>query len=161
MTVRNITAMTAYIMILVMADYILTPIPGFQVIMLLIFVMAKSFKSIEAFLIVLVYVLIDNFLYGGIGIYTIPMVIGWLIIVFILKAFKEKNIKGHIMALISIPMSFVYTLPFMIFNVLIYDIKIIPYIIADFPFTLGIILSSYLTIDLFYDRIITVMKNII
>lgn len=152
--------MAAYVTLLVAGDYLFTFVPGIQIVMLLMFVLAKSFKPLEAFLILTVYVILDNLLYGGISIYTIPMLIGWLAIVLPLNLFRSKELKGSMMALLSIPAAFIYSLPFMIFTVFLYQVDPITYLIADFPFTIAISLSSYLTINLLYDRIVSVMKSI-
>lgn len=146
--------MAAYIATLVVSDYALAFVPGLQIVMLLMFILAKSFRWYEALLVVISYSVIDSMIYGGVSLFTLAMIIGWASVVLLIGSFKRLSLPGKLLAKLSLFTSFMYTVPFLILSAFLFQIDMIEYLIADFPFTLGIALSSYLTIDLFYDKII-------
>lgn len=153
MKIKDLTLMVAFTSILALGDYFFTFIPGIQIVFLIMFVMFQRMKFINSIMVIVIYVLIDNMTYGGIGLYTIPMMAAWLIVALLFYAIKNRNFGSHKMAVYSMITSFAYSLPFLLTTVLIYDITIMQYVINDIPFTMGTALSSYFTISLFYERL--------
>ena len=149
--IKRITDIAILSTLLVVVDYVLAYIPNVQLVMLLMFLYVRNYKFSDVLIIITVYVVIDNMMYGGLGMYTIPMLVGWFVVAFTLRCWRS-SCEVTTLALLSILTSILYAIPFAIMNWILYG-TIYAYIIADIPFVIVMCVSSYLSIILLYERI--------
>jgi hypothetical protein len=161
MKLRKMIFLAMYASLMVVADYALAFIPNVQVIMLLVIALAVSVKPMESIIAVSVYVLADNLLGYGLSWYTIPMLIGWNLVAvsaYFISGLVPVAHNDKIYALASIVFSAWYSVPFAFTTVLLYQVDLWQYLVADLPFMIVLALSSYLTVDLFLTRMHHLIK---
>lgn len=159
---KKLLILAMYTTILVVQDYLLSFIPNIQLSMLLVVLATFLFKFREVILITTVYVLVDNLLYGGLTLYTIPMLLAWYAVIVTLIAFDrmfEVRAGGQKLSVLSILLSVIYALPFMAMTVYLYDINLWAYIVADIPFWILMGFSSYVSLDLLYKPLMRLVEG--
>lgn len=156
---KRLTMLTLYAAVLVVSDWALSYIPNIQVSMLLVVLLATLVPMRESLPVVTAYVIIDNLLYGGLTLYTIPMLFSWYGVVLVATLVKKYISSSKAFAILSIPLSVWYALPFMGMSVYLYSLDPVAYILADIPFWILMALSSYFTIDLLYSPLHKMLKE--
>lgn len=159
MKIRDLTVIPALISILVVADLALSMIPVVQIIVLLIMVCSRVFKTMKTMIIVLGYVYFDCLLSSGlhIGIF-LPMLCGWICIPIIMRFIKTKNawkLGGW-----AILFSLLYSWMYIPFNMIFFGIDWKSYLIADIPFEIGLAISSFITVIWVFQPLVQLLKQI-
>lgn len=152
MSVRRLALIAVLITILFVQEELLSIIPNVQLTFLLLVVYSSVLPLSNSLLIVLVHVLLDNLFMQSFNVQTmVPMLLGYLPTIFLSYLFKNKN--EYILASVGVVGSILYALSFALLNVYFFDTKLIPYIIADIPFTIILCMSSALSILFLYKPI--------
>lgn len=145
----------------VASDWALAFVPNVQVIMLLVAVIASTFKLWEGALVLLIYVLADNLLGYGLSWYTIPMYVGWVVSLASFRLLFNEGAGKNTLKFASIILGFWYSIPFAITTVAVYGTDLYAYIVADIPFAIVLALSSYVTIDLLYTPLTKTIRRLL
>ena len=151
-SVRRLALLAVLTTILFVQEELLIFIPNVQLTFMLLVVYATTLRLGEAFIIMLTHVLLDNLFMSSFRVEVIlPMLTGYSILILLAYLFKNKN--EYILAGIGVLGSIIYALSFALFNSILLDIEMLPYIIADIPFTIILCMSSALTILFLYKPI--------
>ena len=112
-------------------------------------------------LIVLIYVLIDNLLMGGISFYTLFILVSLLIIPLTLST-VFKNVSSPIaLALLGIGYALVYSWIYIIPTMLLTNINFLDYLMADIVFEIILASSTFLSILWLYSPTEKFLSNIL
>lgn len=150
MNVRKMCFLSVLAVILIVQEFALSFIPNFQLTVLLIMVYGATIGFKYGSLIVLVHVLLDNLLSGSFTpVIIIPMLLGWEIILLLGSLLKNKNliIKTFTASMGCI----IYCMIFAIANVIVYEVNLKDYLLADLLFQALFVLSTAMTMLLLYD----------
>lgn len=156
--VRIIVLLALLSCLLFVQEEILSFLPNIQFTFMLLacYVDCLGFRLTS--LIVIVHVILDNLVMGSLNpIVFIPMLIGYLIFILIKKIYSGDNV--YIVGLFGIIGVLLYSLCFLICNALFLEIDVWLYFIADIPFTLILMISTYLSIIWLYKPIVKVIKQ--
>lgn len=149
MTVKKITFLVSLTCILFVQEELLAFIPNIQLTFLLVILYGAIVGIKDGSIIIFVHVLLDNLVMGSFNVWTIlPMFIGLEITLIIGYLFRNKN--EFIMAIGVVLACILYSLGFFVINLFVYSIKPLEYLIADVPFTLGLIVCSVISILFLY-----------
>lgn len=147
LSIKDIIIISVLTSILFVLEQVLTFIPNVQMTFLLIIVFSKVLKTYKTLIIILIHVLLDNIFMGSFNIIFIPfMLIGYSIIPILLNTCFKKVESETLLAFLSIMFSFIYCFMYIIPNVIIMNINILDYIIADLPFTIILSISSFVSV---------------
>ena len=128
----------------------------FTFLLLICYVDCLGFRKTS--LIVFAHVLLDNLVMGSLSlIVVIPMLVGYIITILIKKAYHKDNV--YIIGLFGSLGAIVYSLSFLITNAFFLEIDIWAYFLADIPFTLILVISTYLSIIWLYKPIIKIINQ--
>lgn len=160
--VKDITIISILTTILFVQEQLLSFIPNVQLTFLLIVVYSKVLGLGRSLIIILLHVLLDTLINGS---FTpniiIPMLIGYGVVPITLQVFFKNAKTPLFLASFGILFACLYSFSFMLVNVLILDINIVTYIIADLPFTIILAMSNFLTILWLYTPLSNLLiKNI-
>ncbi len=161
MRVKEIVILALLTTILIVQEQILAILPNIQLTFLLIFLYTKVLGFKKSVIIISIYVVIDCLINSSLGLATIiPMFIGWQLIPLTLCTVAKKLNSATSLAILSIPLSIAYALCFAVAVVIVGQIPIREYLIADIPFTLVLALSSFLTIWWLYSPMYKFLNNL-
>lgn len=145
MTIKKIAFLVSLTCILFVQEELLAFIPSVQLTFLLVILYGSLVGIKDGSIIVFVHTLLDNLIMGSFNIWTIlPMFLGLEITLVIGYLLKNKN--EFILAIGGAIACIIYSLCFFIINIFVYSIKPLEYLIADLPFTIGLIVCSVISI---------------
>ncbi len=146
--IKEITLLAISTSLLIVQEYVLQFLPNIQLTTLLVMVYTYVFGIRKTSMIVIVHVFIDNLLLGSIGMFNvwIPMLIAWLLIVFLFHLLKQKTENILVYAIAGFLFGHLYGLVFVPFQAFLLDVPIIPYLLADLPFQLIMAITNFLTV---------------
>lgn len=155
LTIDKMVRMSSMASIVVVLEKVLEFIPNVQLTVVLLMVFIYYLTLPESLLLVTVYTFLDILL-GGISLYAVPMFIAWSLFAVIVH-----YSKGHMNKLILIGIFYpiVYSVMLGIPYVLMLDMDIRAYFIADIPYTLVFIGANILTIYYLYPVITKTLEN--
>jgi hypothetical protein len=129
-------------------------LPNIQLTLLLVFVYASVLPLRDTFLIITIYVFLDNIQYG-LSLYMIPMLTGWYGIAVI--GYLVKGVSQPLQSIFTFPMVLWYSLQFITLHTVLYG-TIWTYVVADIPFTILMMVSSYISVLFLYERLVGLIK---
>ena len=139
--------------ILVVQELMFSFLPNIQLTTLLIMVYTYVYGFKKSVVIVFVYVIIDNLLFGSITMFNIviPMLIGWLMIVTIFSVISSKTKNMIVYLILAYLFGHLYGLIFTPFQAWMMNIEIIPYLLADIPWQVVMGLTNAIAILWLFD----------
>lgn len=144
--------------VLFVQEEALSFLPNIQFTFLLLICYVDCLGFRKTSLIVFAHVLLDNLVMGSLSlIVVIPMLVGYIITILIKKAYHKDNV--YIIGLLGSLGAIVYSLSFLIANAFFLEIDIWAYFLADIPFTLILVISTYLSIIWLYKPIIKIINQ--
>lgn len=154
LAIRDLSLIAVLTTILFVQEQLLTFIPNVQLTVFLIVLYSKKLGFVKTSIITIIHVLLDNLFLGGINFYYTPaMLVGWLIIPTTLSTIF-KNVHSNIsLAILGAIYSFIYCWIYIIPNVILFKFNYIDYLIADIPFEIILVVSSFVSILLLYNPI--------
>lgn len=157
-TTKKIVRIAIFACILFCQEQLLSFIPNVQFTQCLIAIFFISFGLTETLSIILVHVLLDNLIMGSLNlIYTPAMMLGWMTLPLLLYLLKLKN---RIPIAITVALhSIVYSLCFAAAQTFILQVPFIPYIVADLPFTIILIVNGFTTTFLLLEPCTRVLRS--
>ncbi len=149
MSVKKLCFLVMITVILFVQEQLLSFIPNIQFTFLLIALYTSVLGIYNSILIVVVHVLLDNLIMGSFTpTVIIPMMIGYVITIILVSLVKKKNLI-LITSMVVIG-NIIYAICFAVMNILVFDIKLKPYIAGDIPFTALMVLSTIVTMIFLY-----------
>lgn len=134
------------IAVLFVQEQLLTFLPNFQFTFLLLILFSRFFGTKITSSIIILHVLLDSLVYGGIMITYFPFMIGgYLVIPLTLNTIFRGLRSSFSLAILAALYSFIYAWVFIIPAVLILEVPFWSYFIADIPFAIILAASSTLT----------------
>lgn len=158
--IKDIVIISIFTAVLFVQEQVLSFLPNIQLTVLLIVLYSKILGFKKTIIIVLLHILLDSILGGFNILYLIPMLIGWLSIpILILTLFKkvESSIGLGIVGIIA---SVIYSWCFIFIEVVVLKGSFIAYFIADLPFELLLMGSSFLSIIWLYQPLYKLINKI-
>lgn len=161
-TVKDIALMAVLTALLFVQEQLLSFIPNVQLTFLLIILFSKKLGTIKTLIITLCHVLLDNLFMSSFNILFVGFnLIGYAIIPITLNTIFKRIDSNIILGLLGILYSLIYSWLYIIPNVIITDLDLLAYFIADIPFELILCFSSLLTIVLLYNPLSKVLENLL
>jgi energy-coupling factor transport system substrate-specific component len=162
MKTNEITLIAILVAILFVQEQIMNVLPNISLTTLLIVLYSKLFPLKTTTFMIIVYVILDNLVWGSLSLlYTPSMLIGWLLIPILLNnVFKHMN-KPIQLACFGLVFGFLYGWIMMPASLLILDVPFIPYLLADLWFEGIMATFNFLTILWLYEPLYMRLKNII
>jgi len=159
MTIKRLVLTTGFIGILFIQEQFLTFFPNFQLTFLLMMVYSRTFGFRLTSIIIIVHVILDSLLYGGIMfLYSPFMIIAYLFIPLSMTTIFKRVKNDFTLALISMLYGFIYSWIFLIPVVLIMELPLVPYLIADIPFEILLVVSNFITVLLLFRPLVKVIE---
>ena len=150
--IKDITVIAFFAGILFIQEQLLSFIPNVQLTVFLIVLYSKVFKLWQTLIIVLIHTLLDNIFMSSFSIYYFPfMLLGWSFIPIIINLFFRKNDNPITLAIVGMGCSFIYCWLFMIPQLLLTEVNIVAYFMADIFFEVILAITSFLTILWLYN----------
>lgn len=163
MRVKEIAIIASLTTILIVQEQVfafLLP-PNIQLTVFLIVLYTRVLGAKKTAYVVTIHVFIDCLINSSLGLMVfVPMLIGWLLIPLTLGTVAKKVKSAPKLAILSIPLSIAYALCFFIAVVIVGELDIKKYFLADIPFTIVLALSSFLTILWLYDPLYKVVNDL-
>jgi hypothetical protein len=148
---KEITLLSVLTTILFVQEQLLAAIPGVQLTVFLIVLYAKKLGLVRSSIIVVLYVILDNFFMSTFSfIYTPVMLIGWLIIPILLSTVFKKIEKPILLGLLGIMFSFLYSWLYIIPTCIIANIDFFVYFLTDVVFEIILAICSFISILVLY-----------
>lgn len=149
-TVKKITLCAMYAVILFLQEQVLSFIPNVQFSFLIVITLGATVGLKWGTVIVIIHVIADNLLWGSFVPYVvIPMFMGWEVT--LLAGYLTRKSKTFIVILFGILASLIYCWMFIPFNVLFLHVKLLPYVLADIPFEIILVISTIFTLLWLYE----------
>ena len=162
MLIKDIAIIGILTSILFVQEQLLSILPNIQLTVFLLFVYAKSLKLSHSLIIIFIHVILDNLLMGSFNFVYLPfMMIGWMAIPLLLKTLFKRVNDNFPLAFLGILFAFLYSWIMLIPQVLLTEVDLYAYWVADIPFEIMLALSSFLTILWLYQPSIKVLKQIL
>lgn len=147
----DLSLIALFAAILFAQEQILTNIPGVQLSIFLIILFSKTLGLTKTVIIVIIYVLLDNFYMNSFSLqYTPVMFVGWLLIPLTICTIFKKIESPLILGLLSIVYAFIYCWLYIIPNYFLLGIGPIEYLISDILFEIILAICSFLTVFWLY-----------
>lgn len=146
--IRELVFLALSTSILVVQELVFSFLPNIQLTTFLILIYTKVFGIKKTSIIVLVYVFIDNLLFGSITMINIviPMLIAWMLIVIIFYFISKYTDKILIYVITAYVFGHIYGLIFTPFQAMLLEVDIKTYMIADIPWQIIMGLSNAFTV---------------
>ena len=159
---KEIVLIGIFSALLFIQEQLLVSLPNIQLTVFLIILYSKSFGYKKTSLIILIYVLLDNFFIGTFNFIYFPfMLIGWSLIPIGLHTIFKKVENSTHLACLSILFSLLYSWIYIIPNSIYYNLNPFVYFISDIPFEIILCISSFITTLWLYEPCIKVLRQLI
>lgn len=144
---RTLNELPIFLAIIVVLEYLFLSLPNIALTPLLfaIYFANRSYK--ESVLLVSLYIILEV-VQWGIGLWVMPMWLGWLLWVVLVK-----ELKGLPVYIKGVPFAYLYGLMFMPLTVIVYGVDWWAYIVADFPFATTMAIGNLLSLSLLFERL--------
>lgn len=157
-TVKKITLCAMYAVILFLQEQVLSFIPNVQFSFLIVVTLGATVGLKWGTIIVIIHVIADNLLWGSFVPYVvIPMFMGWEVTLFF--GYLTRNSKTFVVILFGVLASLIYCWLFIPFNVIFLHVKLLPYVLADIPFEIILVLSTIFTLLWLYQPLKKLITN--
>lgn len=144
--------------ILTVQEEALTFIPNVQLTFLLIIVYGATIGILDGTIVVLVHLILDNLIMNSFTPYImIPMFIGLELT--LICGYLLKNRKEWIVSIFAGLAGFIYCMLFFGSTVLFYSVEPIPYLIADIPFEVILIVCNIVTVLFLYKPLVKIIND--
>lgn len=161
-TVKDIALMAILTALLFVQEQLLSFIPNVQLTFLLIVLFSKKLGTIKTLIIITCHVLLDNLFMSSFNVLFVCFnLIGYAIIPITLNTIFKKIDSNIILGLLGVLYSIIYSWLYIIPNIILLDVDMLAYFIADIPFELILCFSSLLTIVLLYNPLSKVLDNLL
>lgn len=162
LTVKDITLISIFVIILFLQEQILSFIPNVSLTFFLLILFSKKLGLYKTFLIILCHTLLDVFLFNnGLYVYMLFMFVGLMFIPLLLNTLFEKINSPIGLALLSIVFSLLYSWINIIPSVVIYNMNLFDYLLFDIVWELILVTSNFVIVLLLYKPISKVFDKIL
>jgi len=145
-----------YISILFALELALAHIPNIQVTTLLFLILFERYDKTVSALSIVYYVVLQGLVWGF-GTYILGMYLGWFLYMIIAKLTQSKGIWTKATA--GFLFAFIYGISFYPITGIIYQIPLVAYLIADFPFAITMGVVNFISILWLYERLSRVLNS--
>ena len=161
MSVKRLVRIALFAAILFVQEFALSFIPNVQFTQCLIAIYYYSFGLLDTLIIITIHVILDNLTMGSFNlIYTPAMFIGWITLPLILHLFRKHQNRFISATIVAIHAIF-YSMCFVVANVLMQETAFWPYLIADIPFEVILIVNGFITTLLLKDKLVEILNKLL
>ena len=151
-TVKDIALMAILTAILFVQEQLLTFIPNVSLTIFLIVLFSKKLGLIKTLLIITCHVLLDNLFMSSFNVVFVGFnLLGYYIIPLTLCTFFKRINNNIVLGLLGFIYSLIYCWMYIFPNMIVLNIDLISYLIADILWELVLALSSLISIILLYN----------
>lgn len=148
---KDITLIALMSSLVFAQEQLLVFLPNIQLTAFLLILFSKKFGFIRTSLIILIYVILDNFVMGSFNLVFTPfMLLGWLFIPFIFSVCFKRIESSILLSVISIITSLAYCWIYIIPNYILYGINPIIYLSSDFIFEIIFVICNFSLVMILY-----------
>lgn len=143
------SVLTAIVFVLEMA---LSAIPSVQLTFLLFMLYSRVLGGKKTALIIVAHVVLDTMFFGGLlSMYSFVMIFGYMFIPIIMNTLLRKTKNIFILAIFSGLFGIIFAWSFIPPTMILYGVPLIPYLIADIPFTGVLVINNFITTMLLFN----------
>lgn len=157
--IKDLTLIAIFSALIVVLELALSFLPNVQLTFLLIVLFSKALGLKKTSLIVLIYVLIDHLIMGGVTLYTPFALASLLIIPLTLNTIFKKVENPFVLASLGVLYSFIYSWIYALATVLIANVNILAYLTADVLFEIILACSTFISILWLYKPLYNFINN--
>ncbi len=158
--IKDIVIISIFTAVLFVQEQALSFLPNIQLTVLLLVLYSKILGFNKTVIIVLLHVLLDSILGGFNILYLIPMLIGWMSIPIMISTLFKKVESSIGLGIVGIIASVIYSWSFIFIEVVVLKGSFTAYFIADLPFELLLMGSSFLSIIWLYQPLYKLINKI-
>ncbi|MFW5794285.1 MAG: hypothetical protein ACOCV1_02270 [Bacillota bacterium] len=160
--IKEISLLALATAILVIQEFVFSFIPNIQLTTFLIMIYVSVFGLKKTITIVIIHVLLDNLLFGSIGMLNIviPMAIAWISITILFHFVLKITNKVIIYAIIAYFFGHLYGLIFVPFQAFILEIDILNYLLIDLLWQVVMGIGNFLAVLWLYQPIEDILKDL-
>ncbi len=144
---KKIIDSAMFLSLIIVLEWLLAPIPNVQLTTLLFVLFFVNNNVLRSFALTLAYVLLQGMSWGW-GIYLLPMFIGWCFLALFVSLCLPYN-KRQIIVSVAL-FSVFYSLVFLPFDVLVYGINPVVYLLQGVWFYALFLISNLVSVGLLY-----------
>jgi hypothetical protein len=151
--IKEIIILALSTSILIVQELAFSFLPNIQLTTFLVMVYVRAFGIKKSSMIVLVYVFVDNLIFGSLMMLNIvlPMLIGWFFIIYSFYFVSKMSHKLWVYVVLAYLFGHIYGLIYAPFQVWILKVEMIPYLIVDLPWQVIMGLSNALSVLWLYE----------
>lgn len=158
--IKDIVIISIFTAVLFVQEQALSFLPNIQLTVLLLVLYSKILGFNKTVIIVLLHVLLDSILGGFNILYLIPMLIGWMSIPIMISTLFKKVESSIGLGIVGVIASVIYSWCFIFIEVVVLKGSFVAYFIADLPFELLLMGSSFLSIIWLYQPLYKLINKI-
>jgi energy-coupling factor transport system substrate-specific component len=162
MKTKDITLIAILVAILFVQEQVMNVLPNISLTTLLIVLYTKLFPFKTTVFMIIVYVILDNLVWGSLSLlYTPSMLVGWLLIPILFNTVFKRMHKPLHLACFGLVFGFLYGWIMMPASLLLLEVEFIPYLLADLWFQVIMATFNFLTILWLYEPLYDRLNGII
>ena len=160
--IKDIVLIALLTTILIVQEYLLGFLPNVQLTFFLIVLFSKCLGLIKTSIICIIYILLDGFLSGGMGLIFMPfMLIGLLIIPLSLNTIFKKIDSSFCLALLGILFAFIYSFINIIPGCIMFDMSFYEYLLGDITWEIILAINNFISIFILYKPCRKMFNNVL
>lgn len=144
--VKDLTLIAIFASIIIVLEYALYFLPNVQLTFLLIILYSKVLGLKKTTLIIILYVMIDYLILGGLSFYTPVALVGFLLIPILLTTIFKKVEESLILACLGVVFSFIYSWLYALATVLLTEVNLFAYLASDILFEIILACSTFVSV---------------
>ncbi len=158
---KRLILISMAVTIIFVQEQLLMFIPNVQLTTVLIILFVSVFTFKESFIMILVYVLLDNLFLGGLNPFTIgAMLTAWMLIPIAWHTVLGKTRNIQVLAFFGFIFGFIYGFVFIPFTMIQTEVfELWPYMLADLPFQGIMATTNFLTVLWLYEPLYNVFEK--
>lgn len=162
LVIKDLCLIAVLTAVLFVQEQLFSFLPNITLTVFLIILYSKCLGFVRCSLIVVIHTLLDNLFMGSLNMVYFPfMLLGWLIIPITLCSVFKRVSRPLPLAFLGIIFSLLYCWIFIIPQVLITEVDIHDYFIADIPFEIILALGTFLAVLWLYQPLKKVIDQFI
>ncbi|MFO7969814.1 MAG: hypothetical protein R6U15_06895 [Candidatus Izemoplasmatales bacterium] len=160
--IKEITLLSLATAILIIQEFAFSFIPNIQLTTFLIMIYVAVFGLKKTLTIVIIHVILDNLLFGSIGMLNIviPMFIAWIFIAIIFHFVLKITDKIFIYAIFAYFFGHLYGMIFVPFQAFVLEIDLLSYLLVDLLWQVVMGVGNFLAVIWLYQPIEDILKNL-
>ena len=158
--IKDLTIMSVLTGTMFVLELALSSIPSVQLTFLLILIYSKLLGTPKTMIMIFIHVLLDTFLFGGLmSFYMGSMLFGYMLIPIMANTVFKRVENVYVLGLFSGLSAVLYAWSFIPPTMLLYNVNLWLYLIADIPFTAVLVVNNFIATIVLYKPLTRIFKE--